>query len=80
MHFHGCYPILPFYGMEAVLPIEVKIFSLKVLMETKLEEVEWVKNRYDQLNLIEEKCMKAIYHGQMYQRCLIQAHDKKMRP
>ena len=31
------------YGMEAVLPIEVEILSLRVLMEAKLEEVEWVK-------------------------------------
>ena len=28
------------YGMDLVLPIEVEIPSLKVLMETKLEEVE----------------------------------------
>ena len=30
------------YGMEAVLPIEVEIPSLRVLMEAKLEEAEWV--------------------------------------
>ena len=36
--------VIPFslvYGMEVVLPIEVEIPSLKVLMETKLREVEW---------------------------------------
>jgi len=36
------------YGMETVLPSEVKISSLRVLTETKLEEVEWVQARYDQ--------------------------------
>ncbi|XP_052477098.1 uncharacterized protein LOC128032533 [Gossypium raimondii] len=41
------------YGMEVVLPIEVEIPSLRVLMESKLEESEWVRARYDQLNLIE---------------------------
>ena len=35
------------YGMEAVLPIEVEISSLRVLMEAKLEEAEWVQARYD---------------------------------
>ena len=30
------------YGMEAVLPVKVEILSLCVIMETKLEEVEWV--------------------------------------
>ena len=49
--------------MEAVLPIEVEIPSLRVLMEAKLEEVEWVQARYDQLNLIEEKRLKALCHG-----------------
>ena len=43
------------YGMEAVLPIEVKILSLQILMEAKLEEAEWIQARYDQLNLIKEK-------------------------
>ena len=43
------------YGREAILPVEVEIPSLRVLMETKLEEAEWVQTRLDQLNLIEEK-------------------------
>ena len=51
------------YGMEAVLSIEVEIPSLRVLMEAKLEEVEWVQARYDQLNLIKEKRLKTLYHG-----------------
>ena len=54
------------YGMEVVLPIEVEISSLRVLMEAKLEEAEWVQARYDQLNLIEEKRLKALCHGQLY--------------
>jgi len=29
--------------MEAVLPFKVEIPSLRVLMETKLEEAEWVQ-------------------------------------
>ena len=64
------------YGMEAVLPIEVEISSLRVLMEAKLEEVEWVQARYDQLNLIKEKRLKALCHGQLYQKRMIRAHDK----
>lgn len=40
------------HDMEVVLPVEMEIPSLKVLMETKLEESEWVHNRDDQLNLI----------------------------
>ena len=68
------------YGMEAVLPIEVEIPSLRVLREVELEEAEWVQARYEQLNLIEEKRIKAIYHGQLYQRRMMRAHDKKIWP
>ena len=66
--------------MEAVLLIEVKISSLRVLKEVELEEAEWVQVRYEQLNLIEEKRMKAICHGQLYQKRMMRAHDKKIRP
>ena len=48
------------YEMEAVLLIEVEIMSLRVLMKVKLEEVEWVQARYEELNLIEEKRLKAL--------------------
>ncbi|WJX28344.1 hypothetical protein P8452_17080 [Trifolium repens] len=68
------------YGMEAVLPIEVEIPSMRVLMETKLEEAEWVQSRFDQLNLIDEKRMIALCHGQLYQSRLKKAFDKKVRP
>ncbi|KAA3481495.1 Transposon Ty3-I Gag-Pol polyprotein [Gossypium australe] len=50
------------YGIKAVLPIEVEIPSLRVLAELKLDEAEWIQSRYDQLNLIEEKRLKAIRH------------------
>ena len=68
------------YGMKAILPIEMEILSLRVLREVELEEVEWVQARYEQLNLIEEKRMKAICHGQLYQKRMMRAHDKKIRP
>ena len=43
----GATPFSLVYGSEAVLPIEVEIPSLRVLMETKLEEAEWVQARLD---------------------------------
>ena len=42
------------YRMEAILPIEVEIPSLRVLREVELEEVEWVQARYEQLNVLKE--------------------------
>ena len=51
-------------GMEAVLPIEVEIPSLRVIVETDLSEAEWVQNMFDQLNLIEENRMTTLCHGE----------------
>ncbi|XP_039685658.1 uncharacterized protein [Medicago truncatula] len=76
----GATPFSLVYGMEAVLPVEVEIPSLRILMEANLSEAEWVQNRYDQLNLIEEKRMAALCHGQLYQKRMKQAFDKKVRP
>ena len=74
----GATPYSLVYGMEVVLPIEVEIPSLRVLREVELEEAKWVQARYEQLSLIEEKRMKAIYHGQLYQKRMMRAHDKKI--
>ena len=68
------------YRMEVVLPIEVEIPSLRVLRKVELKEAEWVQARYEQLNLIEEKRIKAIFHYQLYQKRMIRAHDKKIWP
>ena len=72
-------PFSVVYGMEAILPIEVEIQSLQVLIEAKLEEAVWVQARYELLNLIEEKRLKALCHGQLYQKWMMQARDKKVR-
>ncbi|KAE8708450.1 high mobility group B protein 6-like [Hibiscus syriacus] len=75
----GATPFSLVYEMEAVLPIEVEIPSLRILSEVKPDEAKWVQARYEQLNLIEEKRLKAICHGQMYQKRMIWAHGKKVR-
>ncbi|XP_052484899.1 uncharacterized protein LOC128039983 [Gossypium raimondii] len=74
----GATPFSLVYGMEAVLPIEVEIPSLRVLAELKFDEAEWLQSRYDQLNLIEEKRLKAICYGQMYQQRMLRAYNKKI--
>ena len=68
------------YGSEMVLPIEVKIQSLRVLVETKVLEKNWVKARYEQLALIYEKRAKVQYHAPMYQKRIARAFSKKVKP
>ncbi|PKI56708.1 hypothetical protein CRG98_022900 [Punica granatum] len=43
----GATPYSLVYGMEAVLPIEVEIPSMRILAEAELEEAEWAKQRYE---------------------------------
>jgi len=73
-------PYMLVYGIEAVMPLEVEIPSLRVLIDSKLDEVEREKVRYEQLKLISEKRIVAIYHHQLYQRRMAKSYNKKVRP
>ena len=66
--------------MEVVLPIEVQIPSLRIMKDACLSEDDWIQTRLDQLNLIDEKRLAAICHGQTYQKRMIRAFNKKVRP
>ena len=68
------------YGMEAVLPVEVEIPSLRVLLDVKLDEAGWIRTRFNELSLIEERRLAAVCHGQLYQRRMKRAFDQKVRP
>ena len=68
------------YGMKVVLLIEVEIPFLRILSQIELSEGEWARSWYEQLNMIDEKHMIAMCHGQLYQRRAEQAFDKKVRP
>ena len=54
------------YSMEATLPAEVEILSFRLFSQIELSEAEWVHSQYEQLNMIDEKCMTAMCHGQLY--------------
>ncbi|RDX67710.1 hypothetical protein CR513_53372, partial [Mucuna pruriens] len=63
----------------AVLPIEVEIPTLRVLGEVELEEVEWIQQRLDQLNLIED--VSQLYAmANSTQKRVKKAFDKKVKP
>ncbi|PKI71953.1 hypothetical protein CRG98_007636 [Punica granatum] len=74
----GATPYSLVYGMEVVLPIEVEIPSMRILAEAELAEAEWAKQRYEQLNLIDEKRLKALCHGQCYQQRMARAFNAKI--
>ena len=63
--------------MEADLPVEVEIPLLRILSQTKLDEAKWAQARYEQLKFIDEKKMTVLCHGQIYQRRVERAYNKK---
>ena len=65
--------------MEAVLPIELEIPSLRVLMESQIKEVDWINARYTELALLDETRLKASYHHQGYQKRVARAFNKRIR-
>ncbi|XP_077244859.1 uncharacterized protein LOC143884896 isoform X2 [Tasmannia lanceolata] len=75
----GATPYSLVYGMEAVLPVEIRVPSLRVLTEVKLPENEWADARYKELNVLDEKRLKALYHVQGYQRRIARAFNKKVK-
>ena len=61
------------------MPIEVQIPSLRIVKDAGLKEDDWIQTRLDQLNLIDEKKLTVVFHGQMYQKRMIKAFNKKVR-
>ena len=62
----GATPYSLVYGMEAVLPVEIEMGSLRVALEQHISEAEWAQSRYDQLSLLDEKRLRAADHAQAY--------------
>ena len=53
--------------------------SLSTILESEIPKADWLQSRYDQLCMLDEKRLKALYHIQGYQRRLRKAFEKKVR-
>ncbi|XP_059281009.1 uncharacterized protein LOC132034642 [Lycium ferocissimum] len=69
-------PYLLIYGTKAVIPGNP---FTQIIQEAELKDAEWVKNRYEQLAMIEEKRMVAVCHGQLYRQRMSRAFNKRVR-
>ena len=65
--------------MEIVLPTEMGVYSLRTILESEIPKADWLQSKYDQLCMLDEKILNALYHIQGYQRRLRKAFDKKVR-
>ncbi|XP_070022728.1 uncharacterized protein [Nicotiana sylvestris] len=73
----GVTPYLLVYGTEAVIPAEIEIPSLRIVAEAEIDDAEWVKTHLEQLSLIDENRLAAVFHGQLYQQRIARAYNKK---
>ena len=62
------------------MALEVEIPSLRILKDAELDESKWVRLRFKQLNLIDERRLTAICHHQLYQSRITKAYNKKVKP
>ncbi|XP_027767960.1 uncharacterized protein K02A2.6-like [Solanum pennellii] len=76
----GATPYSLVYGTEAVIPAQIKISSLRIVVEAEIDDDEWIKTRLEQLSLIDEKRLTSVCHGQLYQKRMSRAYNKKVRP
>ena len=76
----GATPYSLVYGMEAILLVETEMGSLRVALKQQIYETEWAQARFDQLNLLDEKRLRAIDHVQAYQRKMARAFRKRVKP
>ncbi|RVW86247.1 Pol polyprotein [Vitis vinifera] len=64
----GATPYSLVYDMEAVLPVEIEMGSLRVALEQQIPEMDWAQARFDQLNILNEKRLRGADHVRAYQR------------
>ncbi|XP_070021694.1 uncharacterized protein [Nicotiana sylvestris] len=75
----GATPYFLVYGTKAVIHAEVEIPSLRIVADAEIDDDEWVKTRLEQLSLIDEKTLAAVCHGQLYQKRMARAYNKKVQ-
>ena len=76
----GATPYSLVYGTEAVIPAEIEIPSLRIVVEAEINDDEWIKTRLEKFSLIDEKRLTSVCHGQLYQKRMAWAYNKKVRP
>ncbi|RVW64711.1 hypothetical protein CK203_058023 [Vitis vinifera] len=68
------------YAWKAVLPVEIEMGSLRVALEQQIPETDWAQARFDQLNLLDERRLRAADHVRAYQRKMARAFKKRVKP
>ncbi|XP_049405107.1 uncharacterized protein LOC125868524 [Solanum stenotomum] len=68
------------YGTEILIPAQVEIPSLWIVVESEIDDDKLIITRLEQLSLIDEKRLTSVCHGQLYQKRMARAYNKKVCP
>ncbi|XP_057803083.1 uncharacterized protein LOC131018370 [Salvia miltiorrhiza] len=68
------------YGVEAVIPLEQQIPSLRIAIQEGLTEEENARLRLEELEALDERRLEAQQRLECYQARLSKAFNKKVRP
>ena len=52
--------------MEVVVPVEIEMGSLRVVLEQHILEADWAQAQSNQLNLLDERRLRAVDHVHAY--------------
>ena len=66
--------------MEAVLPVEIEMGSLRVALEQQIPKRDWAQARLNQLNLLDERRLRVVDHVYEYQRKIVRTFKKQVKP
>ena len=66
------------FGMEVVLLYEILVPSLRVQLSQEMSEYEHRAELLSQLELLNEKWLRAAKHAQVYQKWLLKFYQKKV--
>ena len=65
--------------METVLLVEIEMGSLRATLEQQIPEAGWAQAQLDQLNLLDERRLRAADHVRAYQRKMACAFKKRVK-
>ncbi|XP_069150793.1 uncharacterized protein [Solanum lycopersicum] len=74
-----CYALLTTIWNRGSHTAEIDIASLRIIQEAELSNVEWLRKRIDQLTMIDDKRIVAVYHGKLYRKRMVRAFHKRVR-
>ncbi|RVW24827.1 Transposon Ty3-I Gag-Pol polyprotein [Vitis vinifera] len=59
---------------------KIEMGSLRVALEQQISEANWAQARLNQLNLLDERRLRAVDHVRAYQRKMASAFKKRVKP